>query len=224
MLLQTENLQRHYATRGEVVKALDGVSLAIAEGEVMALVGASGSGKSTLLNLLGGLDRPTGGAFYFRGHNVAEFDSRALAAHRRKDVGMVFQSFNLIARMSALENVQLPMLFDGLGKAEREERARRLLESVGLAARATHTPDELSGGEQQRVAIARALANSPALILADEPTGNLDSATAAEILDLLLSLNRRQGKTLLLVTHEEQVARLAARRIQLRDGQVVEPT
>ena len=221
MLLETTNLARHYVTRAGAVKALDGVSLAIAQGEVVALLGASGSGKSTLLNLLGGLDRPTGGAFYFRGRNVAEFDSRTLATHRRIDVGMVFQSFNLIARMTALENVQLPMLFNGLGKAERQERARSLLESVGLAARAAHKPDELSGGEQQRVAIARALANSPALILADEPTGNLDSATAAEILDLLLSLNWQQGKTLLLVTHEEQVARLAGRRIQLRDGKIV---
>ncbi len=224
MLLHTENLARHYTTRGGAVKALDGVSLSLAEGEVVALVGASGSGKSTLLNLLGGLDRPTGGAFYFRDRNVAEFDSQALARHRRQHVGMVFQSFNLIARMTALENVELPMLFNGLGKAERVGRARSLLESVGLAARAAHKPDELSGGEQQRVAIARALANSPALILADEPTGNLDSATAAEILDLLLALNREQGKTLLLVTHEEEVARLAARRIQLRDGKVVEPT
>ena len=221
MLIRTENLQRHYVTRGGAVKALDGASLTVAEGEVVALVGASGSGKSTLLNLLGGLDRSTGGAFYFRDRNVAEFDSRALAAHRRKDVGMVFQSFNLIGRMTALENVLLPMLFDGLGKAERQERGMRLLESVGLAARAAHKPDELSGGEQQRVAIARALANSPALILADEPTGNLDSATATEILDLLVSLNRQQGKTLLLVTHDELVARLASRRIQLRDGRVV---
>ncbi len=221
MLVQTDNLERHYVTLGGVVKALDGVSLSIAEGEVVALVGASGSGKSTLLNLLGGLDRPTGGAFYFRGRNVAEFDSRALAAHRRRDVGMVFQSFNLIGRMSALENVLLPMLFDGLDRSHRQERALKLLDSVGLAPRAAHKPDELSGGEQQRVAIARALANSPTMILADEPTGNLDSVTAAEILELLVSLHRSQGKTLALVTHDEQVARLASRRIQLRDGRVV---
>lgn len=221
-LLETENLACHYPTPGGVVKALDGVSLAISEGEVVALVGASGSGKSTLLNLLGGLDRPTGGALFFRGKNVAGYDSRALAAYRRKEVGMVFQSFNLIPHRTALDNVTLPMLFDGVGKVERRERAQRLLQSVGLAGRATHRPAELSGGEQQRVAIARALANSPGLLLADEPTGNLDSSTAAEILDLLQSLNRQQGKTLLLVTHDEQVARRAGRSIRLRDGKVVE--
>ena len=221
-LLTTENLACHYPTPGGVVRALDGVSVAISEGEVVALVGASGSGKSTLLNLLGGLDRPTGGALFFRGQNVAGYDSRALAAYRRKEVGMVFQSFNLIPHRTALENVTLPMLFDGVGKAERRERAQRLLQSVGLAGRATHRPAELSGGEQQRVAIARALANSPGLLLADEPTGNLDSSTAGEILDLLASLNREQGKTLLLVTHDEQVARRAGRSIRLRDGKVVE--
>ncbi len=220
MLLSTENLACHYRTQAGVVKALDGVTISIEEKEVVALVGASGSGKSTLLNLLGGLDRPTGGAMFFRGRNVAEYDSRALAAYRRKDVGMVFQSFNLIAHRTAIENVTLPMVFEGIAKAERRARAEQLLASVGLAQRSTHRPSELSGGEQQRVAIARALANSPGLLLADEPTGNLDSSTATGILELLLSLNRDQGKTLLLITHDENVARLAGRRIRLRDGKV----
>jgi putative ABC transport system ATP-binding protein len=220
MFLTAANLARHYTTKGGVVKALDGVSVNIAEREVVALVGASGSGKSTLLNLLGGLDRPTGGELRYRGQSLAELDARGLAAYRRREVGMVFQSFNLIAHRSALDNVALPMVFDGVPKAERRRRATALLEAVGLAARATHRPAELSGGEQQRVAIARALANSPGLLLADEPTGNLDSATAAEILDLLVGLNREQGKTLVLITHDEQVASLAGRRIRLRDGKV----
>jgi putative ABC transport system ATP-binding protein len=219
-LLEARNLARHYTTVAGVVPALDGVSLEINEGEVVALVGASGSGKSTLLNLLGGLDRPTGGELLFRGRNLATLTPPELAAYRRRDVGMVFQSFNLIPHRPALDNVVLPMLFEGTAKPERKRRAAELLESVGLTKRASHRPAELSGGEQQRVAIARSLANSPSMILADEPTGNLDSKTAEEILHLLLALNHDQGKTLVLITHDEHVASVAHRRIRLKDGRV----
>jgi len=221
-LLETRDLARHYTTAAGVVRALDGVSMVIEDGEVLALVGASGSGKSTLLNLLGGLDRPTGGELLFREKSLAKLASRELAEYRRRDVGMVFQSFNLIPHRTALDNVILPMIFEGKSKAERRDRGIRLLDSVGLGKRASHRPAELSGGEQQRVAIARALANSPPMLLADEPTGNLDSATAAEILQLLLSLNKEQGKTLVLITHDEHVAQIASRRIRLRDGRIFE--
>ncbi len=220
-LIEARDLARHYQTPATVVRALDGVSLEIHAGEVVALVGASGSGKSTLLNLLGGLDQPTGGALFFRGQNLAGFDSRSLAAYRRHDVGMVFQSFNLIPHRTALENVMLPLIFAGVSKTDRRDRATQLLASVGLTERRHHRPAELSGGEQQRVAIARALANSPTLLLADEPTGNLDSATTAEILELLVKLNQEQSKTLVLITHEEHVASMANRRIRLRDGKVL---
>ena len=220
-LLEARNLARYYTTAAGVVPALDGVSLEINEGEVVALVGASGSGKSTLLNLLGGLDRPTGGELLFRGRNLATLAPPELAAYRRRDVGMVFQSFNLIAHRPALDNVVLPMLFEGTAKAERKRRAAELLQSVGLTKRASHRPSELSGGEQQRVAIARSLANSPSMILADEPTGNLDSKTSEEILQLLLALNHDQGKTLVLITHDEHVASMANRCIRLKDGKVV---
>ncbi len=220
-LLEARNLARHYTTIAGVVPALDGVSLEIHEGEVVALVGQSGSGKSTLLNLLGGLDRPTSGELLFRGRNLATLNGPELARYRRCDVGMVFQSFNLIPHRPAMDNVVLPMLFESTPKAERKRRAAELLESVGLTKRASHRPAELSGGEQQRVAIARSLANQPSMLLADEPTGNLDSRTAEEILQLLLSLNRDHGKTLVLITHDEHVAGVANRRIRLKDGKVV---
>jgi putative ABC transport system ATP-binding protein len=220
-LLKTENLERHYHLGGALVRALDGVSVSFEAGELVALLGASGSGKSTLLNLVAGMDRPTGGALYFRGRNLAEFSSSELAAHRRRNVGTVFQSFNLVERKTALENVMLPMIFAERPPAERRRRAEELLAQVGLAGRAGHRPSELSGGEQQRVAIARALANEPDLLLADEPTGNLDSKTAGEILEVLGRLHRDLGKSLLLVTHEERVAAIAQRRVYLSDGKVV---
>ncbi len=204
-----------------VVRALDGVSVSIEAGELAAMLGTSGSGKSTLLNLLAGMDRPTGGRLLFRGRNLAEFTSSDLALHRRRNVGIVFQSFNLIGRKSALENVMLPMIFDERSVTERRQRAGELLAQVGLAGRAAHRPSELSGGEQQRVAIARALANNPDLVLADEPIGNLDSKTAAEILELLRRLHDEFGRTLLLVTHDDRVASIAHRRIYLSDGKVV---
>lgn len=221
-LIQTVNLERHYRMGTAVVRALDGVSIAINSGELVALLGASGSGKSTLLNLLGGMDRPSGGGLLFEGRDLATFRSPDLAAHRRKNVGMVFQSFNLIARKSALENVMLPMIFASQPPAERRLRAEQLLSRLGLSGRMHHRPTELSGGEQQRVAIARALANDPLLLLADEPTGNLDSRTAAEILQVLQELHRDTGKTFLMVTHDERVAGIAQRRIYLSDGKVAE--
>jgi len=220
-LLQTVNLQRHYHMGNSVVRALDGVSLEMAEGEFVALLGTSGSGKSTLLNLVGGMDRPTEGALLFRGRNLAQFTSAEMAAHRRSSVGMVFQSFNLIPRKTALENVMLPMIFAEKPPGERRRRAQELLERVGLAGRAAHRPAELSGGEQQRVAIARALANQPELLLADELTGNLDSRTAAEILALLRGLHRETGKSMLMVTHDERIASVAQRRLYLSDGKIV---
>jgi putative ABC transport system ATP-binding protein len=220
-LLQTVNLQRHYHMGNSVVRALDGVSLEMEEGEFVALLGTSGSGKSTLLNLVGGMDRPTEGALLFRGRNLAQFTSGEMAAHRRRSVGMVFQSFNLIPRKTALENVMLPMIFAEKPPGERRRRAAELLERVGLAGRAAHRPTELSGGEQQRVAIARALANQPELLLADELTGNLDSRTAAEILALLRGLHRELGKSMLLVTHDERIASVAQRRLYLSDGKIV---
>ena len=173
-----------------------------------------------MLNVLGGLERPSGGRLLFRGQEIGDLGPRELATYRRKRVGMIFQAFNLVRRMTALENVMLPMLLDGVPLPQRRERAMALLGAVGLGARQVHRPSELSGGEQQRVSIARALANGPALILADEPTGNLDSARSAEILDLLLSLNRDQGICLVLVTHDETVASRADRRIALRDGRL----
>jgi putative ABC transport system ATP-binding protein len=221
-LLQAVNLERHYQMGQVTVRALDGVSMNIDDGEMVALLGRSGSGKSTLLNLVAGMDKPTGGALLFRGQEMGRFNSRDLALHRRKNVGMVFQSFNLLSRKTALENVMLPMMFADKPEAERRERARELLVAVGLGERAGHRPTELSGGEQQRVAIARALANEPELLLADEPTGNLDTRTAEEILQVLSRLHREMRKSMLLVTHDERVAEIAQRRIFMSDGKVAE--
>jgi putative ABC transport system ATP-binding protein len=215
-------LARHYTTVGGVVPALDGVSLEINEGEVVALVGASGSGKSTLLNLLGGLDRPTGGELLFRGRNLASLTARELAAYRRRDVGMVFQSFNLIASMTLAENVELPMRFAEVDRGKRDSLAREALARVGLQERMNHRPSELSGGEQQRAALARALINRPQLLLADEPTGNLDSRTGTEIMNMVRGFNRQLGMTVVMVTHERALAeRYAERLIFLADGKLV---
>ncbi len=221
-LLQAVNLERHYRMGNVTVRALDGVSMNVNDGEMVALLGRSGSGKSTLLNLVAGMDKPTGGALLFRGQEMGQFNSRDLARHRRTNVGMVFQSFNLLSRKTALENVMLPMMFAEKPEAERRERARELLAAVGLGERAGHRPTELSGGEQQRVAIARALANEPELLLADEPTGNLDTRTAEEILQVLSRLHREMRKSMLLVTHDDRVAEIAQRRIYMSDGKVAE--
>jgi putative ABC transport system ATP-binding protein len=202
------------------VDALRGVDLSIARGEFVALVGPSGSGKSTVLNLIGGLDRPTGGQVWINGTELSSSDERTLTRHRRQHVGFVFQSFNLLPRLTAQENVALPLMFSNVPEKEREARARALLARVGLEQRLSHRPTQLSGGEQQRVAIARALVSEPALLLADEPTGNLDTASGAEIMALLKELNQERGLTLLVVTHDAEVAAFADRVVSLRDGRV----
>jgi ABC-type lipoprotein export system ATPase subunit len=205
-----------------VVRALDGVSLSIGEGEFVALLGTSGSGKSTLLNLIAGLDRPTEGALRVFDRDLAQMSSMELSLHRRKSVGIIFQSFNLVSTMTAVENVALAMMFAEVPRDERDARASALLESVGLGGRQRHRPKELSGGEQQRVAIARALSNTPQMLLADEPTGNLDSRTSREIMELLKTLNKRDGKTVIMVTHDPSLAeRYAHRTLTLLDGQVI---
>jgi ABC-type lipoprotein export system ATPase subunit len=211
---------------GEIlVRALDGVSLTVKEGEFVALLGTSGSGKSTLLNLVAGLDRPTEGSLRVFDRDLAQMSSMELSLHRRKNVGIIFQSFNLVSTMSAAENVALAMMFAEVPRAERDARASSLLESVGLGGRQRHRPKEMSGGEQQRVAIARALSNTPQMLLADEPTGNLDSRTSREIMELLKTLNERDGKTVIMVTHDPSLAeRYAHRTLTMLDGQVIAET
>jgi ABC-type lipoprotein export system ATPase subunit len=208
-----------------LVKALDGVSLTVAEGDFVALLGTSGSGKSTLLNLIGGLDHPTSGMLEVRGRNLGGLTRDELSIHRRDTVGMIFQSFNLVSTMTAQENVALALMFAGVAKPERERRAAALLEAMGLADRRTHRPKELSGGEQQRVAVARALANNAPMLLADEPTGNLDSRTSREIMQLIQRLHQAERKTILLVTHDATLAATYARRtVTLLDGAILSDT
>jgi predicted ABC-type transport system involved in lysophospholipase L1 biosynthesis ATPase subunit len=220
--VQTIALAKSYGTAAAPVHALRGITLVIPQGERVALLGKSGSGKSTLLNVLGGLDRPSSGEVHVADQNLARLTTRELARHRLTTVGMIFQSFNLIPSRTALENVELPMVFAGRPPRERRVIARQALEAVGLGRRQSHRPAELSGGEHQRVAIARALVNNPAILLADEPTGNLDSATAREIVDLLTEHIRAQGTTLVLVTHDEELARRCADRIlHMKDGLLI---
>lgn len=221
-IIQTRSLAKTYLIGNVRVAALDDVSLSVDEGRFVAISGASGSGKSTLLNLLGGLDTPSGGTIEISGALVSAMDRDALARYRRFGAGMIFQSFNLVPSRTALENVELPLVFSGVDKKERKCRAAELLDKVGLAHRAGHRPSELSGGEQQRVAVARALANSPRLLLADEPTGNLDSQTSREIVGLLAELNRSRHLTVVMVSHEESLVREYAQEVvRLRDGRVV---
>jgi len=221
-LIRTQDLRRDFQMGHATVHALDGVSLSVEEGEFLGVMGPSGSGKSTLLHLLGGLDRPTLGHVWVRGQDLTALDENGLAAYRRREVGFVFQVFNLISTMTALRNVEFPMLFARVVPARRRERARYLLEAVGLADRMDHRPTELSGGEQQRVAIARAMANDPAIILADEPTGNLDSRTGAEVMAVLARLNQEQGRTIVVVSHDPAVVDFAGRCIHLLDGRITD--
>ncbi len=216
-VIQARNLCKVYQMGTVEVRALCGVTLNIKRGEVLAIIGPSGSGKSTLMNLLGCLDRPTSGEYILDGELVSNLNDDQLAIIRNHKVGFVFQNFNLLPRMTALGNVELPLRYSGLNGGRRE-RALQVLDSVGLSDRVTHKPTELSGGQQQRVAIARALVNQPAIIMADEPTGNLDSKSGREIIDLLLQLNKKSGTTLIIVTHDPNVASRAKRIIQLYDG------
>jgi putative ABC transport system ATP-binding protein len=221
-LIEVRDLHKDYQTGAGVFPALRGVSLSIAAGEFAAIMGASGSGKSTFMNVLGCLDRPTKGDYQLDGKRVSGMDSDQLASVRNQLIGFVFQGFNLLPKLNALDNVALPMIYGGMGSDERKRRAQALLEKVGLGDKWHHKPNQLSGGQQQRVAIARALVNQPRLILADEPTGNLDTHTSAEVMSLFSDLNREAGITVVLVTHETDIAEYARRQIVFRDGQIVE--
>lgn len=224
-LLMLRDVSKVYDLGETRVEALCGVDLTIEAGEYLALMGPSGSGKSTLMNTLGCLDRPTSGSYLFDGKEVAELSGNARAKLRNQKIGFVFQNFNLLNRTSALENVELPLLYSrGISARQRRERARALLDEVGLGDRMDHHPGQLSGGQQQRVAIARALVNDPAILMADEPTGNLDSQTSKEVITLLRELNRKGNITVILVTHDQGIARHADRLLVLRDGRIVEDT
>ncbi len=221
MAISLRDVVKRYRTGKVVVEALRGVTLNIPKGEYVSVMGPSGSGKSTLMNLMGALDKPTSGSVKIDGIELSTLSDSELAGVRRRKVGFVFQQFNLISKLTALENVALPMWFAGVGRSRRMRRARELLELVGLGSRMHHKPSELSGGEQQRVAIARALANQPEIILADEPTGNLDTASGMEVIRLLEELNA-QGRTLVVVTHDTDFGRRARMRVKMRDGRVLE--
>jgi putative ABC transport system ATP-binding protein len=222
-VIRLTDIRRVFIMGDQQFEALKGVSFSVEPGEFVAIMGASGSGKSTCMNLLGCLDRPTSGQYLLDGLDVGGMDTNQLAEIRNRKLGFVFQGFNLLARTPAVENVELPLIYAGLKSAERRQKALLALEKVGLADKGMNHPSQLSGGQQQRVAIARALVNSPAVILADEPTGNLDSATSEEIMALFTSLNR-QGITIIMVTHEADVAAYAGRRITFRDGKIIGDT
>ena len=219
-IIELHDVHKVYDMGAEKVRALNGVDLAIARGEYVAIMGPSGSGKSTMMNLLGCLDTPSTGSYVLNGTAVEKLNDQELAAIRNKEIGFVFQTFNLLARTHALQNVELPLIYAGIPRKERRERAQRALARVGLTDRAHHLPNELSGGQRQRVAIARALVNDPSILLADEPTGNLDTATSTDIMNLFDELHG-QGNTVILVTHEADIAAHADRKIVLRDGKVL---
>jgi putative ABC transport system ATP-binding protein len=219
-LIELRDIHKTYIMGSEEVRALNGVTLDIERGEYVAIMGSSGSGKSTLMNLLGCLDTPTSGSYKLNDTPVQDLDDSQLAAIRNKEIGFVFQTFNLLARTNALQNVELPLIYAGIPRGVRRERARRALERVGLGSRMDHNPNELSGGQRQRVAVARALVNEPSILLADEPTGNLDSATSVEIMALFDELHA-QGNTVILVTHEADIAEHAWRQVNLRDGRIL---
>jgi putative ABC transport system ATP-binding protein len=219
-MIRLEHVHKVYELGEVQVHALRGVTLEVRPGEFVAVMGASGSGKSTLMNIVGCLDKPTKGHYYLDGSDVSHLSKSELARIRNRKIGFIFQQFNLLKRTSALENVELPTVYAGLTPAEREKRAQESLEIVGLADRDHHYPSQLSGGQQQRVAIARALVNRPSILLADEPTGNLDSRTSVEVMDIIQRLNEAQGLTVVLVTHEHDIAQYARRALEFRDGRV----
>ena len=218
-IIEVKNLARHFRVGSELIKALKEINLSIQQNEFVALMGQSGSGKSTLMNILGCLDTPTDGTYTLNNHQVSELIDNDLAEIRNKEIGFIFQTFNLLPRSNALENVMLPLVYSGISKEDRQERALTALEKVGLADRVNHRPNELSGGQRQRVAVARALVNNPSIILADEPTGNLDSATSLEIMALFQDIHKN-GNTVIIVTHEEDIAQYAHRIVRLKDGEV----
>jgi putative ABC transport system ATP-binding protein len=220
MLLHLDQVTKAYGTGDHVLEVLHGLDLKVEVGEFLAIVGPSGSGKSTLLNILGALDRPTSGSYLFNGDDISRFNDRKLSRLRNDQIGFVFQSFQLVAHLSVLENVELPLFYARVPRRKRHERCKELIDQVGLSHRLTHLPSELSGGERQRVAVARALSNEPDLILADEPTGNLDSKTSGEVMQLLHDLHAA-GRTIVLITHDNEIARAAPRRVRLLDGRVV---
>ena len=220
-VIQLENLTRTYVVGETEVRALRGVSLNIPSGDFLAIMGASGSGKSTMMNVIGCLDKPTSGKYFLDGEEISKLDKNRLAEIRNKKIGFVFQSFNLLSRTTALENAELPLLYSNVPGKERHARAMASLALVGLKGRETHKTNQLSGGEQQRVAIARALLNNPSLILADEPTGNLDTKTSEEIMDIFTKLNKEKSITIVMVTHETDIGARAQRRIHMRDGQII---
>ena len=222
LIIDMNNIvKRYFIGKPNELEVLHGVNLKVYEGEFVAVVGPSGSGKSTLMNMIGALDLPTMGQYKLDGFDMFNAEEDDLSAIRNRKIGFVFQTYNLIARMTAIKNVELPMLYAGMGKRERHERAKMLLEAVEMEERMTHTPDELSGGQKQRVAIARAMANDPAIILADEPTGALDSATGRLIMDIFHKLNKEQGKTIVLITHSPELAEETQRIMTLHDGLIV---
>ncbi len=221
-LMQLRDIVKVYSMGGQAVHALRGVTVRIDPGEFVAITGASGSGKSTMMHIIGLLDHPTGGQYFLQGRDVATLGDNEQAAVRNRSIGFVFQAFNLLARTSAVKNVELPLLYAGVRAKDRAVLAREALDMVGLASRMSHHPSELSGGQQQRVAVARALVTQPAIILADEPTGNLDTRASADIMGLLETLNRDAGKTVVLVTHEPEIAAYARRIIQMRDGLILD--
>lgn len=216
-IIETTDIAKRYVMGSEVIEALKSISISIRKGEYVAFMGPSGSGKSTLMNIVGCLDTPTSGTYVLNGQNVSDMTESELATVRNKEIGFVFQTFNLLPRQSALENVALPLIYAGYSKADRIEKAMQTLRGVGLENRAGHKPNELSGGQRQRVAVARALVNDPSILLADEPTGNLDTKTSYEIMDLFDQLHSK-GNTIVMVTHEEDIAQYAHRIIRLRDG------
>jgi putative ABC transport system ATP-binding protein len=219
VIINMESLCRHYEMGEQTVRALDNITIEFLRNDYAAIMGPSGSGKSTLMNIIGCLDTPTSGIYELNGRNVAEMDDDELATVRNREIGFVFQTFNLLSRLNCLKNVELPLIYAGVPPEERHERAENVLRSVGLGERLTHKPSELSGGQIQRVAIARALVNKPSIILADEPTGNLDTATSHEIMEMFGTLSEA-GNTIILITHEEDIARFTRRIIRLRDGRI----